>query len=150
MSEFDFTSLLGEEHRDELERLLFFNGNQARAATGVTFVARRYGLPRITVESGWLRVGLGSEVQTQTLYVMRRAITGNVLVGVAIYTREGDGLVVLYVAVHEDYSIGGAMANRMLLVRIKDQIAAIGRRIRGIDTLLLYTGRDTPIQIRLA
>ncbi len=149
MSEIVFTSSLGLEHRDELERLLFFNDNQSRASEGVMFVARRYGLPRISANAERLRVELDSEVQTQTLFAVHRTTRGDGPIGVVVYTREEDAFVVLFVALHEEFSIGGAMADRMLLVRMKDEVAAIARRVRGISTLVMYTGRPRPIRIAL-
>ena len=44
-----FASKVGIEHRDTLERLLFFNGCQARVARGIVDVIDRYGPPEIRV-----------------------------------------------------------------------------------------------------
>jgi hypothetical protein len=147
MSEIAFTSVLGREHKQELERLLFFNDNQRKVTESVATVARRYGVPRIHVVAERLRVALES-VDAQTLFAVRRARTGAVEpVGVTVYTREDDALVVLVVAVHEDFAARGPMADERLLLRMTDEVRGIARRVRGVRSVLVFIGRPTPMRL---
>jgi len=149
MSEIAFTSVLGGEHKQELERLLFFNGNQAKVSDAVTLVAQRYGTPRVQVVGERLRVGLDS-VQPQTLFAVRRAAAGIEPVGVMVYTREDDALVVLFLAVHEDYASRGPKADRRLLMRMTGELRGLARRVKGITSVVLFVGRSTPTRIAIA
>lgn len=149
MSEIAFTSVLGREHKQELERLLFFNGNQAKVTDAVTLVAERYGAPRVQVVAERLRVVL-EPVQAQTLYAVRRTDDGVEPVGVMVYTREDDALVVLFLAVHEDYASRGPRADRRLLMRMTGELRSIARRVRGIGWVVLFVGRSAPTRIAIA
>lgn len=147
VDELVFSSRIGLEHKDELERLLFFNGNQARVVDGVAFVVQQFGIPRIRSEAGSLRIALASGRESQTLFVIDRGELGDDLVGVVVYLREGDALVALFVAVHEAYAIAGERGERNLTLRILDELKAIGRRVKGIATLQVYLGRRTPARL---
>lgn len=147
MSEIAFTSTLGHEHKDELERLLFFNGNQARVSDAVSHVAQRYGVPRITTAGERLRIEIESPVEAQTLFVLHQTPAEVALVGVLVYTRQHDAFVVLFVAVHEDFTARGAMADLRLLLRMTDQLRAIGRRVKGVGSVLMFLGRPTPVRL---
>lgn len=149
MSDVAFTSVLGPEHKQELERLLFFNDNQAKVSDLVMLVAERYGTPRVQVVSDRLRVGLET-TQAQTLFAVRRTADGVEPVGVVVYTREADALLVLYLAVHEHYASRGLRADQRLLLRITGELRGIARRVKGISSLVLFVGRSTPTRIAIA
>jgi len=147
VAEIIFTSLLGPEHKDELERLLFFNGNQARVVEGVAHVAQNYGIPRIQDRDGHLRILLGKELELQSLFVVEREPEGDSPIGVMAYTREDDALVVLFVAIDEDYESQGKSAGRMLLVKMLRELEGIARRVRGIAQLRVFLGRREPTKM---
>lgn len=149
MSEISFTSVLGQEHKQELERLLFFNDNQAKVSDAVMLIAERYGAPRVQVVAERLRVGLES-AQAQTLFAVRRAAAGVEPVGVMVYTREEDALVVLFLAVHEHYASRGPKADQRLLMRMTTELRGIARRVKGIASLVLFVGRAAPTRIAIA
>jgi hypothetical protein len=146
MAEIAFTSALGQEHKGELERLLVFNDNQARLSDAVMLVAGRYGAPRVQVVAERLRVGLES-TPVQTLFAVRRTASGPVPVGVMVYTREDDALVVLFLAVHEHYSSRGPEARHRLLLRMTSELRGIARRVKGIGAVVLFVGRSTPTRL---
>lgn len=149
MANLVFTSILGAEHRDNLERLLFFNENQARTYDGVSFVVKRYGTPRIQTDNKRLCIALDSSVQTQSLFTITR-VRGEIRpVGVVVYTREADTLVVLFVAVDSEFSGRGVRGHGMVLVRMIGEVKAIARRVRGISRVLVYMGRATPTCITI-
>jgi hypothetical protein len=143
MTEMLFTSLLGPEHKPVLERLLFFNGNQSRVVEGVAFIAQSYGIPRVNVVDGRLRIALRGDVELQSLYV----VDGEALVGVLAYTREEDTFVVLFVAVDEQYESRGRNAGSMLLVKMLRELEGIARRVRGIAQLRVFLGRREPTRM---
>lgn len=149
MAELVFTSSLGTAHRDDLERLLFFNENQERASEGVSFVVQRYGTPRIQVVDERLRIGLDSKVDPQSLFVVTRVRGEARPIGVMVYTREKQSLVVLFVVVDGNYSSRVIKGQGMLLVRMIREIKAIAARVRGISTVLVYMGRPTPTRINI-
>jgi hypothetical protein len=144
-----FTSVLGRDHRDALERLLFFNPNQAKVVDGVAHVVRRYGIPRIDVENERLRVRVDSQVEAQTLFLTAPGSGDHGLAAVAVYTREDDALVVLYVALHETYASGGPHEGVGTLGRVVEELKRIGGLVRGVQWLSLYLGRPTPTRIAL-
>lgn len=150
MSEILYASSLSAAHRQEVEEILFFNANQGRTSETVAFVAERYGLPRVMVDEERLRVELASAVEAQTLFAILREGGRDRPVGVVVYTREDDAFVVLFVAVHEEFSSRGARAGRKVLLHMTNEVKAIARRVKGVDSLLVYLGRTTPTRIRVS
>lgn len=150
MAEIAFTSQVGLDQREEVERLLFFNGNQARSSEAVAYVVERYGMPKLREEVDHLRVDLDSEVSVQTLYAVRPTGQGRVPVGVAVYTRDADAIVVLLAAVHEDYCAGGVFARHRVLVQLVGEIKRIAKAVRGVDRVVVYVGRRTPARLSVA
>lgn len=148
MPEFAFTSSLALEHRDEVERLMFFNDNQAKVIGGVEVVTEKYGMPRLRVIADRLRVVLEPHAP-QTLFAVVH--DGEVIhpVGAAVYVREAGALVVLFLAVHEAYTSRGEHGQLGLLRRLIGELEGIGRRVRGIDTLAVYFGRPTPTRLAI-
>ncbi|MBX7079823.1 MAG: hypothetical protein K1X88_11585 [Nannocystaceae bacterium] len=144
-----FTSRLLPVHKPELERLLFFNENQARVVDGVAHVAQRYGIPRIRVDGEQLRVVLATGLEPQALYVVARGELGDDPVGVMIYIREDDRLIALFVAVHEEWSARGSRGDAMIAVKLVDELKAIARRVRGVSAVEVYLGRRTPARLRV-
>lgn len=146
LPEVAFTSSLAAEHRDDIERLLFFNGNQAKVARSIGLVTQRYGMPRIRVVADRLRIGLDPH-EPQTLFAVERDADDEHAIGIAVYVREGDALVVLFVAVDESYSSRGEYAEVGLLRRLIAELQAAARRVRGIAAVTVYFGRATPTRI---
>ncbi len=138
MGEIIFTSMLDRTYQPELERLLFFNANQEKVSASVLLAVERYGIPRVAVIDGRLWVTFNSAVQAQSLFVIEQLETTAQLVGVAVYTREGDTLVLLFVAVREDRSLRGIKVNEMLYFRILDEVRRIGRHVKGIASITLF------------
>lgn len=151
MPEIVYASSLSPDHRGDVEQILFFNANQGRASEAVAFVAERYGIPRVTVgDDERLRVGLASTVQTQTLFAVLREDGRNRPIGVVVYTREDDAFVVLFVAVHEEFSSRGKRKDLKALLHMTNEVRAIARRVKGVDSLLVYLGRKTPTRIKVS
>lgn len=139
-----FTSVLDSRYRRDLDSLLFFNANQQRMSEAILHVLDRWGAPRIASIGDRLRVVLDAVPGVQSLYALVGTEDRSELIGVVVFTRDDDRLVVLYVAVREDYSATGRKAHELLLLRIVDQLRDIGRRISGIESVLLRTsGRHT-------
>jgi hypothetical protein len=138
-----FTSVLSPSYKEELERQLFFNQNQARAQTDVVLLIQRYGMARVQTSSDRLRVVLDLSPAPQTLYVLEQNKTQERLVGVMVYLREGDTLSLIIAAVHEDY------AGVPLVWKMVDVLCDIARRVKGITSVTLFpgTGREKKFRI---
>lgn len=149
MAEVAFTSTLSAQHRDDVERLLFFNENQAKVAGSIGFVTQRYGMPKIRLDGERLRVGLDPHAP-QTLYAVLREDDEEHPIGVVVYLREDDSLVALFVAVDESYSSRGEYAAYGLLRRLVAELEAVARRVRGLTSIAVYFGRPTPTRIKIA
>ena len=139
MPRVEFSSILPEEFRQDLETLLFFNPLQGRARTGIARSIERYGEPRVYVQDGMLRVAVGQLPDVQTLYALAGHDDSYELVGVAVYIREGDRLSMLHLAVAEDTSPAGN-GDGLLAVRLASAIREVGGSVHGITRVLLpYT-----------
>ena len=138
MSQIQFTSVLRGMFRNALEQLLFFNERQRRLQGAILSTIERYGAPRIVLLDDRLRLTLDSGVEAQTLFAVEQTNASQSLVGVVVYTREGESFVVLFVAVREDFTSRGPRAEEALYFRIIDQVKGVARRVRGIRSIQVF------------
>ena len=150
METLEFTSVLGPSYQGELERLLFFNQNQRKAQENLPLLIGRYGMARVTVADGRLRVVLESSPPPQVLYVLDRSDTGPRLVGVSVYLREADTLSLVIVAVAEDYAGAAADGEQPLVKKIVRAMCDVARRIHGVTSVTLFPATPNEKKLSLA
>lgn len=140
MQRFFFSSVLPIAYRDELERIVFFNPEQERVTESVIDSVHRYGGPLIVEENGILRFRVPAFGQVQTLYALDRGEQPACLAGVVMYVREPrDTMLVLHLAVHEDYVANGVHGEAWVTPRLLANVRGVCQRIRGITCMrLLY------------
>jgi hypothetical protein len=134
----DFTSTLSCDYRDELEQLLFMNGNQKKVHESALLAIERYGTPQISTNNNRLWVTFDSGIEAQSLFLVERCEERDRLVGAIVYTRDGNTLDVLFIAVLEAYSFGGEEANASIFFSSLATIKSIARRIKGIESIRLF------------
>ncbi|MDH3713005.1 MAG: hypothetical protein OET44_04050 [Gammaproteobacteria bacterium] len=132
-----YTSTLQPEYGDELERLMFFNPGQQTAMAAIVDSVETFGAPSVYTERGRLRVRVEKLEDVQTLF----ALDGDTLVGVLVYSRVAlERLVVIHIAVEQDYSAHGKFAQNMLVMRMLELLRNNARRIKGIETIRMMYG----------
>lgn len=133
-----FSSALSSTYGDDLEALIFFNPQQGKVKGGIIRSVERYGSPSITVDRGSLRIHIGEFPDAQALFALVGEGANAELVGVVVYAREyTDGITILHIAVHENYSASGSHADEMLVMRLINEVREIGARIKGVHSLTL-------------
>jgi hypothetical protein len=133
-----FTSVLGNQFRDDLEELLFFNPQQGRALTGINHSISEYGVPSICEMDGKLRISVEGLTESQTLYALDVSLLRPILAGVMVYARtDPENIVLLHIAVKEDYSRTGKYADRMLVLNLMTQLRRIAKMIKGVRSITL-------------
>jgi len=136
-----FTSKVAVEHREALERLLFFNGCQHRVAGGIVDVIDRYGPPEIHEDGQWLRVKTAGLPDVQSLFAVQTS-TGRPL-GVAVYMRADlEHVTVLHIGLAEEYCAGGEHGGLNLLLRLMKEIRRSSRRVKGVRRLNVLYGEQ--------
>jgi hypothetical protein len=150
MCRIEVTSTLDASYRADLEKLLFFNSNQQKVRSDVLSVIERYGVPRIKEADGRLRVTLGPSTEPQTLYVLDPSAAPRALIGVLVYTREGDTLSLLHTAVREDHTYRAAQGAEPLLVRMVAQLREVARRVKGVSSVTLFPGTPKARRLRVS
>ena len=143
---FAFSSSLPIEHREEAERILFFNLQQEKMKDGIRAVSKTYGLPRLVADDDSLHMTVSSGVSVQTLFVTSRGLGPSGPVGAIVFTRDDSALIALYMAVLEDFSATGKYADQKLMIKMLKELQGIARRVRGVDSLFLYLGGEAPIK----
>jgi len=134
-----FVSRIAEEHRQTLERLLFFNGCQGRVAQGIVEAIDKYGPPEIQPEGGWLRVRVAGLSDVQSLFAVDSA-TGQPI-GVAVYVRADlEHVAVLHLGLGEEYCAGGEREGWNLLLRFMKEIRRSSKRMKGVRRLSVLYG----------
>jgi hypothetical protein len=141
MNTITFTSVLGRRHRQELEKLLFFNPGQHRVRAAILEAIEKYGIPKVVEEQGWLRVRLDSGREVQTLFAMSHAGLSPKLAGVMVYTRlEVETILLLHMAVARDYASRGRFGREMLALRLVERLRAIARQVKSVRAVRLILG----------
>lgn len=134
-----FASRIADKHRSTLERLLFFNGCQARVASGIVDAIDKYGPPEIQHDEGWLRVRVAGLTDVQSLFAVDEA--SGEPIGVAIYTRPDlEHISVLHIGLAEQYCAGGAREGTNLLLRLVREIRRSSKRVKGVRRLSVHYG----------
>jgi hypothetical protein len=133
-----FSSVLEREYRDDLEELMFFNPQQGKALTGINHAISEYGVPSVAEVDGRLRIGVEGLPESQTLFALDFSAAKPILAGVMVYMRiTAENLVLLHIAVKEDYSRTGIYGDEMLVLRFMTQLREIAKRINGIRSITL-------------
>lgn len=143
-----FSSILGHEYHDELEQLMFFNPQQRKALTGIKDAISEYGMPSVVETDGRLRISLEGAPESQTLFALDDSREKPILAGVMVYMRTNpENIVLLHIAVKEDYSRTGIYGDEMLVLRFMTQLRGIARRIKGICSITLKYSSGLVIRV---
>jgi hypothetical protein len=139
MEMFNYSSILKPEYRQELEQLLFFNSAQHVAHSAIVDSIEMFGEPTVDIEGGRLRVNVKKLDEVQTLF----AFDEDTLAGILIYSRVShERIVVIHIAVHEDYSSSGRSAHKNLVMRMSQQLRKCARSIKGIRFIRMMYGNN--------
>ena len=126
-------SRLPASMRGQLEALLFFNAGQHRMREAIAETIKRYGLPELIEDGGWLRIEVAGNSDVQTLYAVHEENGRERPVGVIVYGRDGfEHITVLHVGVARDYAAGGWYSGERVLQRMMQHIREVARRTSGI------------------
>lgn len=143
MSRIHYTSVYDGRRRRELEKLLFQNPRQHIVRAAIVEGIEKYGVPRIVVEDGHLRVKLEGGLEVQTLFAVASSLFQSRLAGVMIYTRlDSETMLLLHLAVAEDYSSHGRQRKQMLALRFVEQLRGIAARIKGVRAVRVLLGHE--------
>lgn len=142
---FSFCAKLPAASRQDLEDLLFFNSHQSRYRARIVEVIQRFGTPQVVEEGGQLALRLpGHPTGTQCLF----ALWEGELVGALVYSRERpEQIVLLHIAVDDDYVQGGRETQRGTTLCLMEQLRQIAARIRGVETIRILYGRGVTLDL---
>ncbi len=133
-----FTSVLNESFSPQLEELLFFNPNQAVVSREIEATATLFGSPKIRRMDGRLFLDFNppySPSAFQSLFILDQSRRHKELIGTLIYHRAQNKLVLLFVAIDEEFTYDGSRSDECLLLNVVRQLIDIGRRIKGITEI---------------
>jgi hypothetical protein len=142
-----FQSTLTADHRDALERLMFFNHRQRQAETAVARAVELFGSPTIVSEPSGLRIGFDGCPDVQCLFAIERGRRSDALAGVVVYLRTSvEEVLVLHIAVADRYGRKGLEVVAALVRTVRGAAA----RMRGVErmTMLDLQGRELRITVR--
>jgi hypothetical protein len=148
MREFLYSSVLPGERYEELADLMFFNRQQERFRAGIVDAIQRYGVPEIVTTKEALRFTVGDLGEVQALYALDSGSRGP-LAGVMLYARTApETIVLLHIGVAPEYASGGPRSDRLLALKLIEQLKKLGRAIKGVTRIeILYGRRATVIHL---
>jgi hypothetical protein len=149
MREFVYSSVLPSAHYDELAHLVFFNRQQERFRANIVHAIERYGVPEIVATKDALRFTVGRFGEVQTLYALDGGTTRSRLAGVMLFARTSpERLVLLHIGVAPEYASNGPRSDRLLVLKLIDQLKKLGSAIKGITQIeILYGPHPTVIEL---
>jgi hypothetical protein len=149
MGTLGFSSVLPDAYRDELERIVFFNPKQNRVRESLIDCVHRYGVPVVVAEAGTLRFRVPAFGLVQSLYALGEGEQPARLLGVAMFVRESrHSVLLLHLAVHEDYAADGVHAGAWVTPRLLAMVRSACQRVRGITSLRLLYPHAAQVKIR--
>jgi len=145
-----FSSYLTEGYLEDLKNLMFFNHNQSKVVPGILESVKRYGLPKLTVQNGIIKIRVGDIVDVQTIFVLNNSSPQKNLVGVIIYFREStDNLMLLHIAIKEEYSFHSSRKDLYILFKMIEKLKSVASRISGIKTISILYNKDISKKIKI-
>ena len=113
-----FSSTINPNQRETLERVFFYNKNQAEYYFDIKHLIESYGPPRIVEEIDRLYLNF-EKIDCQNIFI----IIDHNLVGLAIYYRDSlDNIDLVHVAVDEKYSSTGKYADKLLVLQMINEL----------------------------
>jgi hypothetical protein len=149
MRKIQISSVLPVSFRDELERIVFFNPEQSLIAVPLIASIQRYGMPAIVEEEEKLRFSVSGVGRVQSLYALDETEPPARLVGAVMYTREEPSdLLVLHLAVHQDYTLRGRWGSANVLANLVAALRHIALHTRGVLSLHFLYPREARFELR--
>jgi hypothetical protein len=147
--DFVYSSVLAASRYEELAALMFFNRQQQRFRAAIVAAIERYGLPEIVARDGALRFTVGDLGEVQSLYALDGDAVRGRLAGVMIFARTSpQKVVLLHIGVAPEYGSDGPHADRLLALRLVEQLKHASRAIKGVSELeIVYGRRATGIKL---
>jgi len=149
MGKVHFSSKLNRKYYEALEELLFFNKKQGFLIRDIERCIEQYGTPGIVADGETLRIGTDSINDVQNLFAFDGESEDARLIGFILYFRPAsEKIVVLHLAVDEDYAFDGKFSDQALTMRLIGKVREIALRIRGVEYLSIAYGRDLIIPVK--
>jgi hypothetical protein len=148
MREFVYSSVLPPARNEELAALMFFNRHQEHFRGDIESAIERYGVPRIVVAEHGLRFTVDNLGEVQTLFALDGDAARGRLAGVMLYARtSAEHVVLLHISVDAEYASNGPHGNRLLALRMIEQLKRICRAVKGVAAIeILYGRKSTTIE----
>ena len=135
------TSRLGEDFREDLEQVMFFNPKQNYAENAIRNCVQHYGVPEIITENGYLRIRLELFSIAQTLFLIDRTESDDILAGMIVYVRDSmEDMSILHVAIAESYIRLGPIITARLILDLLSHVIESSSHISGIKNIKLVYG----------
>jgi len=138
-----FSSTINTDQWETLERIFFFNKNQAEYYFDIEHLIESYGQPRIVEENDRLYLNF-EKIDCQNLFT---TVNDN-LASLAIFYRDSrDNIDLVHIAVDEKYSSTGKYAYKLLVFQIINELKKIALRLKDIKTITVKYGQKWIINL---
>jgi hypothetical protein len=143
-----FMSVLKDEYRRDLERLLFFSPDHVRCADWIRKTIGLFGHPAISSRDGKLRVTFELLAEVQSLFAIEHTPLRDRLVGCVVFFRGRlDRLTIAYLAVAHDHIMSASLRDTPLAIQLCARVMDVAHQINGITALEVINGSGKFIQM---
>ncbi|WP_442510846.1 hypothetical protein SH528x_002493 [Novipirellula sp. SH528] len=143
--EVHWCSSLPAEATDSLDQLLFHNPNQGIWNEFLEATIARVGSPVIHTRSdGRIFIELETPGAVQSLV----AVFDSEPVGAVVYSRMDESLRVLFLAVHEEWTLVNRGSDAIFF-QVIDRLDSIAQRIAGIQNVVFFPGSERELRFKV-
>ncbi len=120
---------------------MFFNPKQNYAENAIRNCVQHYGVPEIITDNGYLRIWFESFSIAQTLFLIDRTESEDILAGMIVYVRDGvEDMSVLHVAIAANYIQQGPVITARLVWDLLRHVIESASHISGVKNIKLVYG----------
>jgi hypothetical protein len=133
---------LTPEWKESVEELLFFNSQQAQIEKQILESIQAFGLPRVVLHDGVLRIVVGGSIVVGTLFALVNQGDAEQLAGLLLFLRRANELICVHLSIDELFTMRGPYAELKVTVCLLDELRHIGTRIAGVEYMAIYYKRN--------
>ena len=134
-----FKSKIHISYKEELDRLFFFNGNQARYTDIVEQSIRDYDTPVLKEYHNNVAIVFDNPKMGQTLHIMDSNGKDAELLGVILYTRESHNTItIVHFVLHEQCNIIFKKSRINIALVVLEQLFSIFKKLKGVNQVKIY------------
>jgi len=146
---FIFKAKVPERYSEELNRLFYFNGYQAKYAKKIIRSVELYGKPVLVSDSNLISMELESENKGQCLFMLTDEGEEALLMGTLLYSRiSAETIVITHLVVNETATEADAKEFSNIVYLFIRKLVSIASKIKDVGEIILPYSEKKKIKLK--